>query len=280
MLVSSQASAAESETEPLDESQKQLALNLLLGCGPSVPGLEEQEEEHISPTLPPQLQAAVEALDGRRCENNFNKNGQQDARNKFANEQRRLLYRAEKEAGLRLQNGKKKLRKLAGPHYMCISLHLCGTKQIDIAQVLKRKLTWVSRTLLDPLAQAEIQRRSLMVDAELIALQSDAVDALRGALRNASEPNIQLRGVEILFKSQGRFQGSQAPAAFTAEDIVKGVLEHEQKSRAEALAIAAVHSETHVHVHLGEDAERVTVFPDSPSLTAIEDADPSLTNSE
>lgn len=254
MSALSQASLAafDSQTE-VEESGKQLALDLLLGRGPSVPPLEEQEEGHISPALPPQLQDAIEAFEGEKTSNG--------KKHSFADKNKKLVYLAEMESGLRLKNGKRRLNKLRGTHYMCISLHLTGVKQTDIAQVVSRSLTWVSATLADPLAKAEIQRRSLMMEADLFALQSDVVAAMRSALRNTSEPNIQLKASEMWLKTHGRFQNTQSVESLTAEDIVKKVLNREQENKAAALAQASVHSETHVHVHVGE-AERITVLPD------------------
>lgn len=278
MSASSQASPAASahfdaQTE-IDESGKQRALELLLSPGPSVPSLEEQEEGYIPPTLPPQLQTAIEVYEKAS-------NGQKSPAKKynFAEKNKKLLYLAEIESGNRLKNGNRKLDKLKGTHYMCISLHLGGAKQADIAQVVCRSISWVSQTLADPLAKAEIMRRSLMMESDLFALQSDVVEAIRSALRNESEPNIQLKGAEMWLKSQGRFQKTQSSDTFSGEDLVKSILNHEQRNKAAAVAQAAVHNETHVHVHVGE-GERITVLPDPSAADNAKAPLPLLKNSE
>ena len=160
---------------------------------------------------------------------------------------------AEKESGLRLQSGAKKLKGLKGPHYMCISLHLAGIKQTEIASLCKKSVTWVCRTLGDPLAKAEIVRRSIMLDSDLFALQGKVVDALRAALTNSTEPAIQLRAAEQWFKVHGRFKDAATSESFSAEDLVKRVLERQNVAQAQAV----------VHVHLGEKERSTVLIEDS-----------------
>ena len=246
---------------------------LLHGSHPSPLSQEQEGDVNVSLSLTPQLAAAVEELaprgeespDGRKGRNNFNSRGQQDLRYKFADEQKKLIYRAGIESGLRLTNGSSKLKKLRGPHYICISHYLVGLRQADIALVMHKSISWVSHTLLDPLAQAEMKRRSILMDANLFSLHGNVVDVLRTALLNDKEPAIQLRATEQWFKVHGRFSTDAQAPALTAGDIVSDVFKRQDARMAQAQK-----QELTVHVHIG-DTEKTTVFP---SIEQVEDGQP------
>ena len=224
-------------------------LDLFLGkAGGPPPVVEEVDAEEVA-RLIPQLAAAVEVLapqatprpDGRQGNNNFNSRKSTDIA-------KSLLYRAEIESGMRLRNGRMPFTKLTGPHYACISLHMVGIPQRDIAAALNRKIAWVGGVLNDPLAKAEIKRRSVLLDMEFSALHGAVVDAVRDGLGDP-DPGIKLRASEQWLKAHGRFAKSTSSDGLTAEDIVKGVLDQVRNNNLANVALSQ--SETHVHVHIG-----------------------------
>lgn len=208
-----------------------------------------EEIGEITHGFTPQLESAIEKLtsSGERVFDSPN----QGKSKENIKQNKSILYIAEKEAGIRLNSGQKKLKGLKGSHYMCLSLHLAGFKNTEIAELCRKSYTWVGHTLRDPLVKAEIISRSLMLDSELFALQGKVVKALKGALDNTSEPGIQLRATEQWFKVHGRFQSTTIAEQFSAEDLVKKVLDTQKSSIAQAQAV--------VHVHVGEE-KRSTVL--------------------
>ncbi len=145
-------------------------------------------------------------------------------------------YFREKAAGIRKEDGARKLRKLNHKHHAMIQLRLAGNSNETISMIMGCTAVTVSRIMNDPLTQ------TLMSDVyadriqEIDNLTGKAIEGVRVALHSPNT-DVKLRAVNS-FLNMKKVLASETNPEATAEDIAQSILKN-----------ATVHGDVNVQVN-------------------------------
>jgi hypothetical protein len=135
-------------------------------------------------------------------------------------------YEREKAAGIRLDNGTRKLKRLQTKHYNMIALRTSGLSIDQVAVTMGVTPVTVSRVLNDPLALDVMGRVYKDRQQEVDAMAGLAVGAVREGL-SSQNVDQKLRATEKWMQMKKTISSETTPEE-TAEDIAQNILKNAQ----------------------------------------------------
>ena len=110
-------------------------------------------------------------------------------------------------------------KRLTPEHLRILSLFLQGRSRTEIANYLNIKPVRVGVVLRNQAIQVLIDEAANNVKSEIAALQGPALDVVRGAMGDGTEPAIQLRAADMALKMNHLYDEDHSKNV-TAEDVV------------------------------------------------------------
>jgi len=136
-----------------------------------------------------------------------------------------LIYNAEKESGLRRDDGSLNLKSLKLIHYKCLQMHISGKNNNQIAQALTKTQATISRWLSDPLLVALIDKEYEANDARFKAMYSKTLDVIEDSLDQQKHSiGVNLKGADMYLKAHKKYDPDKAGVGETAEDVIARML--------------------------------------------------------
>jgi len=135
------------------------------------------------------------------------------------------VYEAEKEVGLRREDGSLNLNSLKLIHYKCLQMHTSGKSNNDIAKALTKTQSTISRWLSDPLMLELIDREYAANDARFKAMYGKTLDVIEDSLDQQKHSiGVNLKGADMYLKAHKKYDPDKASAGETAEDVIARML--------------------------------------------------------
>lgn len=134
-------------------------------------------------------------------------------------------YEAEKEQGLRRDDGSKNLTSLKLIHHKALKMHLAGNSNRVIAQRLQKTDATISRWLSDPLIVEILDKEYKANDARFKALYSKTIDVIEDSLNQDKHSiGVNLKGADMYLKAHKKYDPENAKAGDTAEDVIQRMI--------------------------------------------------------
>ena len=135
-----------------------------------------------------------------------------------------VLYRLQKDIGVRTEGGVFKLQKLKPIHKRIIAAHLSGMPSVEIAQLFNVHFKTIHTVINDPLAIAFMNEFDSLTRKEFDALRIRANAAIRDGLAPNQNIHTRLRAADQFSKRAGDYHPKPPEQQESAEDVIQRLL--------------------------------------------------------